>query len=51
MLVEHIARAVEAAPDVLGGTEDELALLFGEVRAAAREEAPGEDRRDREPYL
>jgi hypothetical protein len=51
VLVEGVTRAVETAPDVLGGTEDQLALLFGEIRAAARERRARDDGGERELYL
>jgi hypothetical protein len=44
VLVEGVSRAVEAPPRLARGAEYEVALLFGEVRAAA-DDAGGEDKR------
>ena len=51
MLVERMARAVEAPPGVLGRAEDELPLLLAPIRAAPDEKRTEEGRGEAQRYL
>ncbi len=51
VLVEGVGRAVEAPPRLARGAEYEVALLFGEVRAAADDGGGEGERQPAKRYL